>query len=100
MIEWSIKISESAPNSYNSDVYLRRINDGMEPCINYLNKRLIESDFKESALDIFKDIFDEMPILSFVLQDDTFFIRYNDWVHVLIDIKQIYRNSKIEKILA
>lgn len=100
MIEWSIKISEYAPNSYNSDVYLHRIEDIIEPCIIYLDKRLLESDFTETALDIFKDIFDEMPIISFVLYNDTFIIRYNNWVNVLIDIKQIYRKYKIEKILA
>ena len=103
MISWEIKISIFAPKSYFSDVYLDRINDTIEPCIIYLDKRLSEISFKETnienSIDIFKDIFDEMPVLKYHVDNDIFRISYNNWVDVIIDTRQIYRNSKIDKIL-
>lgn len=104
MIDWYIEISEGAPESFKKDKYLANVIDISSPCMDYFCNRLIEmSNWKmRDALGIFQDIVDELPVMSPVIHNGEFFIRYNRWVHIrLTDTPtQIYRESKIKQLLA
>ena len=104
MIDWYIEISEAAPEIFRTDKYLCGIIDTTEPCMNYFCHRLSEiGDWKlEEALIIFKDIIGELPVMSPVIWNNEFFIRYNRWVCIRLTETptQIYRESKIKQLLA
>ena len=103
MINWYIEISDTAPNGFNSDIYLGNVIDTATPFMNYFCKRLseVENWMIEDAEKIFKDIIDEMPIMSSRIFNKEFIIKYNRWVNIRLTdtTKQIYRDIKLEKIL-
>lgn len=103
MINWYVQISEGAPQGFNSDIYLGNVIDTATPFMDYFCKRLseIENWMIEDAETIFKDIIDEMPIMSSMISNTEFIIRYNRWVSIRLTdtTKQIYRDIKLEKIL-
>ena len=103
MINWYVQISETAPQGFNSDIYLGNVIDTATPFMDYFCKRLseIENWMIEDAETIFKDIIDEMPIMSSMISNTEFIIRYNRWVSIRLTdtTKQIYRDIKLEKIL-
>jgi hypothetical protein len=103
MINWYIEISDTAPNGFNSDIYIGNVIDTATPFMNYFCKRLseIENWMIEDAEKIFKDIIDEMPIMSSRIFNKEFVIKYNRWVNIRLTdtTKQIYRDIKLEKIL-
>lgn len=104
MIDWYVEISEGAPEGFRGDKYLSNVIDTASPCMDYFCKRLTDmKDWKlEDALIIFQDIIDELPIMSPVIWNGEFFIRYNNWVYIKLTEtpKQIYRDSKIRQLLA
>lgn len=104
MIDWYIEISEGCPEGFRRDEYLANVIDTASPCMDYFCNRLTEmSNWKmEDALSIFQDIIDELPVMSPVIWNDEFFIRYNRWVYIRFTEtpKQIYRESKIKQLLA
>jgi hypothetical protein len=104
MINWYVQISESAPQGFNSDSYIGTVIDTATPFMEYFCKRLSDVDnWKiEDAQNVFKDIIDEMPIMSSTVYDNEFIIRYNKWTSIKLTdtTKQIYRDIKLEKILA
>lgn len=104
MINWYVQISEDAPKRFNSDIYLGNVIDTATPFMYYFCKRLseIENWMIEDAETIFKDIIDEMPIMSSMISNTEFIIKYNRWVSIRLTdtTKQIYRDIKLEKILA
>ena len=103
MINWYVQISESAPQGFNSDNYLGDVIDTATPFMDYFCRRLseIENWMIEDAEKIFKDIIDEMPIMSSIINNTEFIIKYNRWVSIRLTdtTKQIYRDIKLEKIL-
>lgn len=104
MIDWYVEISEGAPEGFRGDKYLSNVIDTASPCMDYFCKRLTDmKDWKlDEALSIFQDVIDELPVMSPVIYNDEFFIRYNKWVYIKLTEtpKQIYRDLKIRKILA
>ena len=103
MINWYVQISETAPQGFNSDIYLGNVIDTATPFMDYFCRRLseIENWMMEDAETIFKDIIDEMPIMSSIIIDNEFVIRYNRKTSIRLTdtTKQIYRDIKLEKIL-
>lgn len=103
MINWYVQISEAAPQGFNSDNYLGNVIDTATPFMDYFCKRLseIENWMIQDAETIFKDIIDEMPIMSSIINNNEFIIKYNRWVSIRLTdtTKQIYRDIKLEKIL-
>ncbi len=103
MINWYVQISEGAPQGFNSDIYLGNVIDTATPFMDYFCRRLseIENWMMEDAEKIFKDIIDEMPIMSSMINNTEFIIKYNRWVNIRLTdtTKQIYRDIKLEKIL-
>ncbi len=99
MIDWYIEISEHAPEVFNSDKYLSRAIDTATPCMDYFCNRLSElEDWKlEDAETIFKDIIEELPIMTTHIYENEFIIRYNNWTTIKLTdtTKQIYRESKL-----
>ena len=104
MINWYVQISESAPHGFNSDTYLGNVIDTASPFMEYFCKRLSEIDnwSINDAQKVFKDIIDEMPIMSSIIINNEFIIKYNRWTSIRLTdtTKQIYRDIKLEKILA
>lgn len=104
MITWYVEISEWAPDNYRNDKYLKTVIDTATPFMNHFCKRLSEIDeWKlEDANKIFKELVDELPIMQALVMNDDFKIRYNKWVFIKLTdtVKQIYRESKLNKILA
>ena len=104
MINWYVQISESAPHGFNSNSYLANVIDTASPFMEYFCKRLSEIDnwSINDAQKVFKDIIDEMPIMSPTIIDNEFIIKYNRWTSIRLTdtTKQIYRDIKLEKILA
>jgi len=104
MIDWYVEISENAPDGFRGDKYLSNVIDTASPCMNYFCKRLTEmKNWKlEDANNIFKEIIEELPIMSAVIYNNEFFINYNRWVTIRLTEtpKQIYRDSKIKQLLA
>jgi len=104
MINWYVQISEYAPYGFNSDTYLANVIDTATPFMEYFCKRLSEVDNWniDDAQKIFKGIIDEMPIMSSTIIDNEFIIKYNKWTYIRLTdtTKQIYRDIKLEKILA
>jgi hypothetical protein len=103
MINWYVQISDNAPQGFKCDIYLGNVIDTATPFMNYFCKRLSELDNWniDDAETIFKDIIDEMPIMSSMIINKEFIIRYNRWVSIRLTdtTKQIYRDIKLEKIL-
>lgn len=104
MTDWYIEISESAPDGFKSDKYLSNVIDTASPCMDYFCNRLTEmKDWKlEDANKIFKEIIEELPIMSATVYNNEFFINYNRWVTIRLteSPKQIYRDSKIRQIFS
>lgn len=104
MTDWYVEISEYAPESFRGDKYLSSVIDTASPFMDYFCKRLTElKDWKlEDANNIFKEIIEEMPIMSGVIWNGEFSIRYNNWVAIKLTEtpKQIYRDSKIKQLLS
>lgn len=103
MVDWYVEISEWAPDGFRSDKYLSSVIDTATPFMNHFCKRLTElKDWKlEDANLIFKQIVEEMPIMTANIYNDEFRIDYNRWVSIKLTEtpKQIYRESKIKQIL-
>lgn len=104
MTDWYVEISESAPNSFRSDDFLSKVIDTASPCMDYFCKRLTDlTDWKlEDANEIFKEIVEEMPVMTAHICGDEFSIKYNKWVFIKLTETptQIYRDSKIIQLLA
>ena len=104
MITWYVEISDWAPDTYRNEKYLKTVIDTATPFMNHFCKRLSEIDeWKlEDANKIFKELVDELPIMQALVMNDDFKIRYNKWVFIKLTdtLKQIYRESKLNKILA
>lgn len=104
MIDWYVKISEHAPDDFRTDKFLSSIIDTASPFMEHFCKRLTElKDWKlEEANEIFKEIVEEMPIMSANIWNGEFSIRYNKWVYIKLTdtTTQIYRESKINQLLA
>jgi CRISPR/Cas system-associated protein Csx1 len=104
MIDWYVEISENAPDGFRSDKYLSNVIDTASPCMDYFCKRLTDmKDWKlEEATIIFKEIIEELPIMSPRIYNNEFFISYNRWVTIKLTETpiQIYRDSKIRQLLA
>jgi hypothetical protein len=104
MIDWYVEISEGSPEGFRGDKYLSNVIDTASPYMDYFCKRLTDmKDWKlEDALSIFQDIIDELPVMSPVIWNDEFFIRYNKWTYIKLTETpiQIYRDSKIKQLLA
>jgi hypothetical protein len=105
---WYVEISEGAPEGFMNDKYLSKVIDTASPCMDYFCNRLSEiEDWKlEDVETIFKDIIEELPIMTAgtLYQDNTkeFIIKYNAWTTIKLTetATQIYRDSKIKQILA
>jgi hypothetical protein len=102
--DWYVEISELAPDSFKSDDFLSKVIDTASPCMDYFCERLTElKDWKlEDANEIFKEIVEEMPVMSVHTWRGEFTIRYNMWVFIKLTETptQIYRDSKIIQLLA
>ncbi len=104
MTDWYVEISDSAPDGFKGDKYLGNVIDTASPCMNYFCDRLTEmKDWKlEDANNIFKEIIEELPIMTAKIYNNEFIINYNRWVIIKLTETpiQIYRDSKIKQILA
>jgi hypothetical protein len=104
MIDWYVEISESAPEGFKNDKYLGNVIDTASPCMDYFCNRLTDmKDWKlEDANTIFKEIIEELPIMTAHVYNNKFRIKYNNWVTIKLTETpvQIYRDSKIKQILA
>ena len=103
MSDWYVEMSESAPDNLRSDESLSKIIDTASPCMDYFCKRLTElKDWKlEDANNIFKEIIEELPIMTAHIYNNEFIINYNKWVYIKLTETptQIYRDSKIKQLL-
>ena len=103
MIDWYVEISEASPEGFKGDKYLGSVIDTASPCMNYFCDRLTEmKDWKlEDANNIFKEIIEELPIMTAKIYNNEFIINYNRWVIIKLTETpiQIYRDSKIKQIL-
>lgn len=110
MIDWYVEISQYAPKNFNNDKYLKTVIDTATPFMNYFCERLseIENWKIEDVERVFGEIIDEMPIMNFhistnqITGEKEFIIKYNSWVFIKMTdpTRQIYREIKLEKILA
>ena len=103
MIDWYVEILDSAPDGFKGDKYVGNVIDTASPCMDYFCKRLTEmKDWKlEDANNIFKEIIEELPIMTTRVYNNDFIINYNKWVTIKLTetATQIYRESKIRQIL-
>jgi CRISPR/Cas system-associated protein Csx1 len=103
MIDWYVEILDSAPDGFKGDKYVGNVIDTASPCMDYFCKRLTEmKDWKlEDANNIFKEIIEELPIMTARVYNNDFIINYNKWVTIKLTetATQIYRESKIRQIL-
>jgi CRISPR/Cas system-associated protein Csx1 len=103
MIDWYVEILDSAPDGFKGDKYVGNVIDTASPCMDYFCKRLTEmKDWKlEDANTIFKEIIEELPIMTARVYNNDFIINYNKWVTIKLTetATQIYRESKIRQIL-
>jgi inhibitor of KinA sporulation pathway (predicted exonuclease) len=109
MINWYIEITDSAPIAYKTesnkkDEFIKSVIDTATPYMNHFCKKLSEiSDWRlEDANNIFKEIVEEFPIMKAEIWKDEFRIRYNRYTYIKLTdtTKQIYRESKLNRILA
>lgn len=63
MISWKVSVDEIHKN----DKYIKTVESYVRPAMDYLCERLNENDLTnfESTEDLFKKIFDELPIMNF-----------------------------------
>jgi hypothetical protein len=103
MIDWYVEILDSAPDGFKGDKYVGNVIDTASPYMDYFCKRLTEmKDWKlEDANNIFKEIIEELPIMTARVYNNDFIINYNKWVTIKLTetATQIYRESKIKQIL-
>jgi len=103
MIDWYVEILDSAPDGFKGDKYVGNVIDTASPCMDYFCHRLTEmKDWKlEDANNIFKEIIEELPIMTARIYNNDFIINYNKWVTIKLTetATQIYRESKIRQIL-
>ena len=103
MIDWYVEILDSAPDGFKGDKYVGNVIDTASPCMDYFCKRLTEmKDWKlEDANNIFKEIIEELPIMTARVYNNDIIINYNKWVTIKLTetATQIYRESKIRQIL-
>lgn len=104
MTDWYVEIYDGAPDGFKSDDFLSKVIDTASPCMDYFCKRLTDlKDWKlEEANEIFKEIVEEMPVMTAQIWEDEFSIRYNKWIYIKLTETptQIYRHSKIVQLLA
>lgn len=102
MIDWYIEISELAPDNFKTDDYLNTVIKTAAPCMSYFCQRLseIEDHKLEDMMNIFKEIIEELPIMTANVYGGEFIIKYNRWVNIKLTetTKQIYRDIKLEKL--
>lgn len=111
MISWYIE------SSINDSKYLEVVNRNVEPCMDYFCNRLSEVDEfnMNDILKVFREIVNELPILTFktkenyvfpsnnyVVIEDDFWIRYNSYTIIRFSdgLKSIKREMVLSKILA
>lgn len=104
MIDWYVEISESAPDGFKSDDFLKSVIETATPLMDYFCNRLSEIDEWEikDAEKVFGEIIEEMPIMNYRVYKDEFIIKYNRFVEIKLTdtTRQIYREFKLNKILA
>lgn len=104
MIDWYVEINKNASDFYKSDKYISKVIDTATPFMNHFCKRLGEIDNWniEEAEDRFSELISELPVMSSHIYNEEFIIKYNKWVYIKLTdtVKQIYRESKLNKILA
>lgn len=90
MINWKLEVADSRNNS----TYLKNVESCVKPTMDYLCKRLNEIDpYSDNVCDLFKKIFDELPIMNFRRKSDynknytgpDFYIQYNKYVSILFE---------------
>jgi hypothetical protein len=91
VINWRLEIHESR----DTDRYRKTVESFVGPAMDYLCKRLNEKNLSnfEKTDDLFKEIFDEMPIMNFKRRNDynqhykgpDFFIQYNSYTDIYFE---------------
>ena len=85
MISWKVEISDL----YDNDGYRKTVESYVSPAMDYLCERLNENDLTnfESTEDLFKKIFDELPIMNFKkgYKGTDFFIQYNKYTNIYFE---------------
>ena len=91
MISWKVSVDEI----HNNDKYIKTVESYVKPAMDYLCERLNENDLTnfESTEDLFKKIFDELPIMNFKKRSDynqhyegpDFFIQYNKYTKIYFE---------------
>lgn len=103
MIDWYVELSDSCPDRYRNDKYLKTVIETATPVMNYFCEKLSELDdwCVDDANKIFCSIIDELPIMRPGFEKGDFIIIYNRWTTIRLTetTKQIYRGIKIEKLL-
>ena len=103
MISWYID-TNPVYGGRPSEIYLNRVKETVEPCMNYLCDRLSEvEDYDINDLEIlYREIVEELPILSFINDGDEFYFRYNSYTIIRFrdPLKSIKRDILINRLLA
>ena len=110
MISWYID------SSNNNEVYLKKVNEVIEPCMNWLEKRLYELYNDNKHFDheydeynkigiLLSEIIEEIPILKFCyginINDPEIYLRYNSSTIIRFNdgLKGLIREIRLNKIL-
>lgn len=91
VINWRLEIAESR----DSEKYRKTVESFVRPAMDYLCERLNENDLSDfdNTDELFKKIFDEMPIMNFKRRSDynqhykgpDFFIEYNAYTNIYFE---------------
>ena len=91
VIDWRLEITKER----DTEKYRKTVESFVGPAMDYLCKRLNENDLSnfKSTEDLFKEIFDEMPIMNFKRRSDynqhyegpDFFIQYNNYTEIYFE---------------
>ena len=97
MLSWYIDSSRTESK------YIEVVNRNVQPCMDYFCMRLLEMEVydNDEILKVFKEIIEELPIMTAKVYNNEFIINYNRWVNIKLTETpiQIYRESKIRQIL-
>lgn len=91
VINWRLEIAPL----YNTVAYRKTVESYVKPAMDYLCERINENDLSdfENTDELFKKIFDEMPIMNFRRRSDynqhyngpDFFIQYNKYTDIYFE---------------
>jgi hypothetical protein len=110
MINWKLVCNRptgAGGGGIMSDEKFNKMVDNAESivseCMNYFCSRLneIENWTIDDSKRIFKEIIDDLPILTFQEWNGKFSIRYNSYISIEFEdtLTQIYREQKLNKLL-